>query len=116
MLEAIYKWTSSGSTGTPQPGGTSSRTGSSAVFLPFPPLESALYCENSTIATTNSFQFQTAQASTGPWNADASTACAGDGNGKGQAVLRVTGPYRWMRPVLKTASTGVYTLRLYAVR
>lgn len=101
MLELNTAWTSSGSTAALTP-----------VHVQFGAIESVLYVQNSTIATTNSFQFQTAQDSTGPWFVEASTACGGDANLAGQAALRLTGPYRWMRPQLKTASTGTYTLRL----
>lgn len=104
MFEIEHTWTSSGATG-----------GLTAVQVPFPALESVLYVEHSTLATSNSFEFQTAQRSSGPWFTEASTAMGATGV-SAQIALRVTGPYRWMRPVLKTESTGTYNLRLIAVR
>lgn len=101
MIEFIHTWTTAGSTAALTP-----------VAVPDGVLYSALYVQSSTIATTNSFQFQTAQESTGPWFVEASTAVAADANAAGQAVLRLTGPYLFMRPQFKTASTGVYTIKL----
>lgn len=105
MFEIEHTWTSTGSTAT----------WNTPVEVPFPALESALYVEHSTLATTNSFEFQTAQKSSGPWFTEASTAM-GATAAVAQRALRVTGPYRWMRPVFKTASTGTYNIRLFAVR
>lgn len=103
MFEVNKVWTSSGSTAALDP-----------VQLQFAAANSALYVQNSTIGTTNSVQFQTAQESTGPWFTETSTGLNGDANVKGQTVLRLTGPYLWMRPQLKTISTGTYILRLIA--
>ena len=102
MLEIDHTWTSTGSTAT----------WNTPVYLAGAALESALYVQASTIATTNSFQFQTAISSGGPWVAELSTAISADGNGGSLNVLRLTGPYLWMRPVTKTTSTGTYTVKL----
>lgn len=104
MFELEHTWTSSGATG-----------GLTPVEVPFPALESVLYCEHSTLATSNSFEFQTAQKSSGPWFTEASTAM-GATAAVAQRAIRLTGPYRWMRPVLKTESTGTYNLRLIVAR
>lgn len=101
MIELNHAWTSTGSTAVLTP-----------VSIPDGVLESALYVSFSTLATTNSVEFQTAQESTGPWMTEASTAIAIAG---GQIVLRLTGPVPYMRPQLKTVSTGAYTLRLVGV-
>ena len=96
---------------------TASSVGSTfaAVRVPFPPIESALYLSASTLASTQSFAFQTAQQSSGPWATENSTVIAADGSSASQARIRVTGPYRWMRPILNSVSTGTYTFRLIAV-
>ena len=103
MLELSHTWTSTGSTSgwnTP-------------VFTPFPPEDLALYCQASTIATTNSFQLQSAIASDGPWVTEGSTSISATANGGSLDVLRLSGPTgHWLRPVMKTASTGTYTLKL----
>lgn len=109
MLEHDFTWSvnrtesSVGSTFTP-------------IQLPFPPTESVLYVSASTLASTQSFSFQTAQASSGPWTTENSTAIAADGSSASAARIRVTGPYPWMRPLLNSASTGTYLIRLLAVR
>ena len=99
MLELNHTWTSTGSTAALTP-----------VSVREVVSESALYVQFSTLATTNSVEFQTAQESTGPWFTEGSTAISSAL--AGQVVLRVTGPYLYMRPQLKTASTGSYTIRL----
>lgn len=103
MFEHDFVWTSSGSSG-----------GLTAVELPFPAMASALYIQYSTLATTNSVLFQTAQQSSGPWFDEASTTISTAVST--QSVLRVTGPFSLMRPYLKTASTGTYRFRLLAAR
>ena len=103
MFELNHVWTFDGTSG-----------GLTPVEVQFPPTESALFVQNSTIATTNSFSFQTAQASSGPWFTEASTSVST--LAAAQTVLRVTGPYLWMRPYFPTKSTGAYTVRLLAVR
>lgn len=97
---------------------TESSVGSTftAVNLPFPPTESVLYCEASTLASTQSFAFQTAINSSGPWVTENSTSIAADASSASAARIRVTGPYRYMRPLLNSVSTGTYNFRLLAVR
>lgn len=104
MFEIEHTWASTGDTGA-----------LTAIEVPFPAMESVLYVEHSTLATSNSFEFQTAQKSSGPWFTEASTAMGATAV-VAQQALRVSGPYRWMRPQLKTASTGTYNIRLIAVR
>ena len=99
MLELNHVWTSSGSTAALTP-----------VYVRDVVSESALYVQFSTLSTTNSVEFQTAQESSGPWFTEGSTAISTAA--AGQVVVRVSGPYLYMRPQLKTASTGSYTLRL----
>lgn len=101
MIELNHTWTSTGSTVVFTP-----------VSVPDGVIESALYVSFSTLATTNSVEFQTAQESTGPWFTEGSTGLALAG---GQVVLRLTGPFLHMRPQLKTSSSGAYTLRLIGV-
>lgn len=86
------------------------------IHIPFPPTHSVLYCQASTLASTQSFAFQTAPESSGPWVTEASTVIAANGSSASIALLRVTGPYPYMRPVLNSASTGTYRFRLFAVR
>lgn len=107
MLEHDFQWTSTGSSG-----------GLTAVQLPFPPTESVLYAQASTLAllSTQSYAFQTAQQSSGPWVIENSTTLPANDNGGAQSRIRVTGPYPWMRPFINSASTGTYTFRLLAVR
>lgn len=106
MFEITHAWTSTGSTGT----------WNTPVYMDFPTAELALYAQASTIATTNSFQLQTALSSGGPWLALGSTAIAATANADSLDVLRVTGPGAgWFRPVTKTASTGTYAFRLVGV-
>jgi len=105
VLEISHTWTSTGSTSgwnTP-------------VYLDFPTAELSLYCQASTLATTNSFQLQTAISSGGPWVMEASTSISATANAESLDVLRLTGPTGWVRPVTKTASTGMYTLKLIGV-
>ena len=105
MLEIAHTWTSTGSTGT----------FNTPVELKWPVVEAQLSLTASTIATTNSYQWQSAQASTGPWYVEASTAVAADANSASNDVIRITGLSGWVRPVLKTASTGAYTFKLFGV-
>lgn len=99
MFEINQTWTSTGSSG-----------GLTAVYLAAGAIESVLMVQYSTIATTQSVSFQTAQQSSGPWFTEASTGLSTASGG--QVALRVTGPYLWMRPYIHTASTGTYTFRL----
>lgn len=102
MLEIDATWTSTGSTG-----------GLSPVEVFFPPIHSVMTCAHSTLATSNSISFQTAQAISGPWFTEASTSLST--GTEAAVVMRVTGPYRYVRPALHTASTGTYTIRLTGV-
>lgn len=99
MFEVHHTWTSAGSSGGLTPVNTQAGV-----------MESVLYCQFSTLATTNSVSFQTALSSAGPWFTEASTSISTALNGV--VALRLTGPYVWMRPYLHTASTGNYTLAL----
>lgn len=103
MLEIISNWTSSGSSG-----------GLAAVSVQYGVTESVLYCQLSTIATTQSVSFQTAMESSGPWVNEATASLSTTGNSTA-AAIRVQGPYNWMRPYLHTASTGTYIFRLVGV-
>ena len=105
MLEHDFTWSDSTI-------GTSSG-GLTAIEIPFSPQQSVLYLQHSTLATTNSVSFQTAQQSSGPWFIEASTALSTAVST--QHALRVTGPFALMRPYLHTVSTGAYRLRLLAV-
>jgi hypothetical protein len=104
ILEINHKWTSDGSSG----GLTAVEVGSAA-------LHSALYLQTSTLASTWSFEFQTAPSSAGPWVTEASTSVSTNNAASAQYVLRVTGPYQWMRPYSGSASTGTHVFRLIAV-
>lgn len=99
MLEVNHVWTSTGSSG-----------GLTAIYLDGFQTESVLMCQFSTLASTQSFRFETAQESTGPWFNEGSTAISTAVTG--QVVLRITGPYTWMRPYIQSASTGTYQFRL----
>ena len=103
MLEVNYAWSSTGSSG-----------GLTAIQLDGFQIQSVLTAQCSTIASTQSFRFETAQESTGPWFNEASTALAGTATASAQANLRLTGPYTWMRPYIQSASTGTYQFRLIA--
>lgn len=104
MMEFTAAWQSTGATG-----------GMTAVQATFPPSYCVLYCEASTLATTNTFQLQTAAHSSGPWVTEGSTDVAATNSVKGAAVLRLTGPFGWVRPYTKTISTGDYSYRLIGV-
>jgi hypothetical protein len=104
MLEINHTWTSTGSSGAV---GT-------PVRLDFGVVESVMSVAHSTLATTQSWSFQTAQESTGPWFTEASTSISTT-VGAGNSAVRVTGPFSWVRPYLHTASTGTYTIKLLGV-
>ncbi len=100
MLEVDYKWSSTGSSG-----------GLTPLYVSWPPTNSVIYATHSTLASTQSCMVQTADASSGPWATEISypqfpTATAA------AYALRFTGPYKWIRPYLNSASTGTYTFRL----
>lgn len=100
MLEIKHSWTSDGA----------SSGGLAPVYVQAAVIESVLYCQHSTLATSNSVSLQTAISSAGPWFTEASTAIST--GVEGLVGLRLTGPYVWARPYLHTPSTGAYTLRL----
>ena len=104
MLEVLATWTSTGGSG-----------GLTPVQVRAGVWHSALTVEASTIATTNSFQFQTGLSSAGPWYAEGSTSIGATANVSAATVIRVTGPWEWMRPYFPTTSTGTYTIRLIGV-
>ena len=104
ILEINHGWTFNGDSG-----------GLAAVQVAGGALHSALYVQASTVATTNSVQFQTSPQSTGPWVTEASTSLSATANAGSMDVLRLTGPYQWMRPYFPTKSTGAYIVRLIAV-
>ena len=70
----------------------------------------------STVAATQSFSLQTAAHSSGPWVTEGSTSVPGTATVTGAAVLRLVGPYAFVRPYINSASTGNYTFRLIAAR
>ena len=100
MLEIAHTWTSAGSSGAV----------GDAVRVDFSPLESLVSVSHSTLATTQSWSFQTAQESTGPWFTEGSTSISTAA--AGNSVMRFTGPFSWARVYLNTASTGTYTIKL----
>jgi hypothetical protein len=104
ILEVNYRWDFDGSSG----GLTAIQVGSAC-------LHSALYLQCSTIASTFSYQFQTAPSSAGPWVVEASTSASATASATSQDVLRLTGPYEWMRPYFVTKSTGTHIVRLIGV-
>lgn len=84
--------------------------------LAVPPMHSALYCQSSTIASTQSFALQTAMSSLGPWVTEGSTSVSATASAAACDVLRLTGPYLFARPKLNTlTSTGTYQFRLIGV-
>lgn len=104
MLEIDFVWTSTGSSG-----------GLTPIYVQGWPMESVLKIQASTLASTQSISFQTAQSSAGPWINEATATFSTTMTGSTAAAIRVTGPYTWMRPYLHSASTGDYTLRLVGV-
>lgn len=105
MLEHDYQWTSDGA----------SSGGLTAVQIQAGCSQLVLYGQSSTLASTNSFALQSAQQSTGPWFTEGSTSFSATATVIGQSALRLTGPVRWVRPYLNSASTGTYTFRMIAV-
>lgn len=102
MLEVDHPWTSTGSSG-----------GLTPVYTDGFQTESVLVITHSTLASSNSISFQTGLSSAGPWIIEATGATGSTGLSSGFAI-RVTGPYKWMRPYFHSASTGSFTLRLVA--
>lgn len=103
MLEVKHGWTTDGA----------SSGGLTPVEVQPGVAQSVLYCQFSTLATTNTFELQTAISSNGPWFTEGSTSISTALNGL--AAIRLTGPYTWARPYLKTVSTGAYTFQLLGI-
>jgi hypothetical protein len=103
IYDINHSWTTDGA----------SSGGLTPVQLFFPPQQSVMTCAHSTLTSTQSWSFQTAQESSGPWFVEASTSIAV--NLSTAESLRVTGPYVWARPYLHSASTGTYAFRLVGV-
>lgn len=102
MLEIKHTWTSTGSSG-----------GLTPAEVRFGAVESVMYIQNSTLASTQSISFQTAISSGGPWVTEATSTIS---TGVASADrLRVTGPFHWVRPFIHSASTGTYTITLTGV-
>lgn len=104
MLEVDYAWTSTGSSG-----------GLSPVFVSMMPVHSIVTVTHSTLASTQSFSVQIAEMSSGPWiNEVQQSISTASGESTGFA-LRITGPYKWIRPYLHSNSTGSYRVRLIGI-
>lgn len=104
MIEYRKVWTSTGSSG-----------GLTAVDAGGGQTHSLLLCQSSTLASTQSFSYQVAQSSGGPWWTEQSTSIAATASASAQAGLRITGPFTWFRPYLNSASTGTYQFTLISV-
>ena len=76
-------------------------------------LHSALYVQCSTLATASSFTFQTAPSSNGPWVSEGSTTISTAA--AAAYLLRLTGPYQFMRSYTETKSTGTHFVTLIVV-
>lgn len=108
MLELDHNWTIAA--------GVSSVAVTTMAKLAMPPIYSVLYCQSSTLASTQSFALQTAMSSAGPWFTEASTSVSATASATGCDALRLTGPYLFARPKLNTlTSTGAYQFRLIGV-
>lgn len=105
MLEADYTFPWDGSSGVI---GSPINFGASALHL-------AMYVQTSTIASTLSFQLQTAPSSAGPWVTEGSTSVSASANATAQDVLRLTGAVTWIRGYSATKSTGTHVVRFLAV-
>jgi hypothetical protein len=104
ILEINHYWSSDGTSG-----------GLTAVEVQSAAVHSALYLQTSTLASTWSFEFQTSPSSAGPWVTEGSTSVSTNNATGAQFVLRMTGPYQWMRPYSASKSTGTHIFRLIAV-
>jgi hypothetical protein len=71
-------------------------------------LNSALYVQASTIATTGSFSLQTSPSSAGPWVTEGSTSISASASATSMDVLRLTGPFQFVRGYATTKSTGTH--------
>lgn len=106
-MEINHVWTSTGSSG-----GIANPFGQNDCGV----LNTVLYCQSSTLASTQSFSLQTALASTGPWFTEGSTSISATANAGSLDALRLTGPWLYLRPYLNHSSTGTFTFRLVGVR
>lgn len=90
--------------------------GQTAIELNDNVTDAVMYIDHSTLTTTNSFSFQSAQQSSGPWTIEGSTVTGAAGTASTNFALRVTGPVGpWVRPYLHTASSGGYDFLLIGV-
>lgn len=97
-------WTSTGTSGA-----------LATVSVPVPAAYYTFYVDCSTLATTQSISIQTAQASSGPWFIEASTALAA-GNVSTAFSMHITGPMGpFVRPYLHSPATGFYNFLLIGV-
>lgn len=93
---------------------TGSSGGLPAIELLLSAAYTVMYVDHSTLATTQSFSFQSAQESSGPWFLEGSTQLSTATSTR--FGLRVTGPVGpWVRPYLHTESTGLYNVILLGV-
>lgn len=104
MLEVDYVWTSTGSSG-----------GGSPLFVSMMPVHSIMFVSHSTLASTQSFSAQVSEASSGPWFNEAQQSISTVATGSTGFALRITGPYKYIRPYLHSASTGTYRFRLIGI-
>jgi hypothetical protein len=101
VLEINAVWTTDGA----------SSGGLTPVQVRFGAAQSVMTLQHSTLTTTQSWSFQTAQESSGPWFIEASTSIAA--NLSTAESLRITGlGAGFVRPYLHSASTGTYQFRL----
>lgn len=106
MIELNHVWTSTGSSGGI----------ANPVSIDFAMTHCVLYCQSSTLASTQSFSLQTAMAATGPWFTEGSTSISASATVQSLDALRLTGPALFVRPYLNHSSTGTFTFRLVGVR
>lgn len=99
MFEVDHVWTSTGSSG-----------GLTPLHVAWSPTQSVMYVGHSTLASTQSVSVQSAPASSGPWAIEVSQAIPTAVSA--QYAIRFTGPYKYVRPYIHSASTGTYTFRL----
>lgn len=79
----------------------------SAIEVPLGMAYASIYLDCSTLTSTQSFNFESAQESTGPWFIEKSTAIAV--NTSTRFLMNVVGPVGpWVRARLLSASSGTY--------
>lgn len=104
-MDLIVKqaWVSTGSSGSV-----------GALEVPLGMSYATMYIDHSTLATTQSFSFQSAQESSGPWFIEGTTQIATAASTRFK--FQITGPVGpWVRGYLHTASTGTYNVFLLGV-